>query len=121
MSYFFRRRRRVLFQETLRAQDEARCAVRALKGVVINERLLNWMELTMLRQPFNGQDFFSFRQWCKQKARTRGFAIEKHRASAAHADAATFAGAKKLELRSQYFEQRMVSVNGFLFFDTVYF
>ena len=47
-SYLLRCRSRILCQKALRAQDEARCAIGALKSIVVNKCLLDRMEFAVL-------------------------------------------------------------------------
>ena len=69
------------------------------------------MKLPVLGQPLDSQNLFSFGQSCKQKAGASRFAIQKHRASAAHADAAPLPRAKEFEFSPQDLKQSMMSVN----------
>ena len=62
-SYLLRCRSRILCQKALRAQDEARCAIGALKSIVVNKCLLDGMEFAVLGQALNGENLLSFRQW----------------------------------------------------------
>src|SRR4029453_5105738 len=113
------RRSRIFFQKALGAQNKSGRAIRTLKSVMIDKGLLNRMEFTGITQSLDGHDRLAFSQRREQKTRAYRLAIQKHGACAAHADAATFAGAKELEFIAQHFEQTMMSVHGLFFFDSV--
>jgi len=53
-------RLRISQQQIISIENHTRRAETALKGIVLCERFLNWMQLPILSQPFNGKDLFSF-------------------------------------------------------------
>jgi hypothetical protein len=119
--YLLWRRSRILFQKAFRAQNEPRRAIGALKSIVVNKCLLDGMQLAVLSQAFNGENLLSFSQRRQQQTRARRPAVQKHRASAAHAYSTTFARAEEFELGAQHFQQSVMGVNRFLLFYAIHF
>ena len=44
----------IALQQTLRTHQLARCTESALRRIMIDERLLQWIELSVLREAFDG-------------------------------------------------------------------
>src|SRR6185295_1985303 len=94
----------VFLQEGFRAQDKSGRAIGTLKSVVSQESLLNRMELAGIGQSLDRDDLFAFGQGRQKNTRAHRFAVDQHRACAAHADTATLARAKQFVLAAQHFE-----------------
>ena len=85
-------------------------AVTALKAVVFNERALQGMKLSILRQTFNCGDLPTFKLHGQGEARKNALAIDKQSACAARTLVAALFGTVQFEVLAQEIEQRGASV-----------
>jgi hypothetical protein len=58
----------LVFCQTRRSHDHARCAIAALERLGIEERLLNGMQMAVRAQPIDGGDFAVRRAKCRDQA-----------------------------------------------------
>src|SRR5579859_7618809 len=109
LAHVLERRVRVLRQERSGGQDEAGRAKGALKGGVIEVRLLDQVESAIrIADAFDRDDRFADRQRRQQQAAADRLAIQQNGARAAHAHATGFAHAGQLELIAQNLQQRVL-------------
>jgi hypothetical protein len=73
--------------------------------IQFQKRLLNWMQISILAQSFNRQNFFSRDLRRQQVTTAERFAIHQHGTRPAHADATTFLRADQIQVITQDFEQ----------------
>jgi hypothetical protein len=94
-------RRWIVREQCRRFHDLSRLAVTALRRTLIDPRLLEWMELTVLRQPFNRRDLLT--DCCRERrdARANWLAIEVDGAGATLRDAATELGPSQSKIITQ--------------------
>ena len=85
----------VLVEERFGRHDLSRRADSALESTVLNERLLQWMELTILCEPLDGFYILALAGDGKGQTGTHDTPVDNHAASAANTDAATFLGASE--------------------------
>jgi hypothetical protein len=98
----------VLVEERLGGHDLSRRADPALEPAVLNESLLQWMEPTILCEPFDGFDILALASDGKCQTRTYDTAVDDHAASATNADTATFLGAGEADVIPQGLEKQPV-------------
>ena len=98
-------RRRIRFEQSLRAHDHARDAITALRGLLIDERLLQRTRIVGRAQSFDCRNLASGKRRDRRNARERRLAVDHHRASAALAEPATEFGAVHREMIAKHIEE----------------
>src|SRR5258708_12451344 len=73
---------RVGAEQSMGGHDHSRSAIAALKSFFVKKRLLHGMQVAILREGFNGLDFFTGRRGRRSSARADRTAIEQYGASA---------------------------------------
>src|SRR5689334_22477476 len=96
--------------------DHARRAVAALHGPGFQERFLQWVQLPVPFQSFDGDDLLACAIANRGSAGSRGFAIDRYRASTTAAFAAPVLGAAEVQIVPQHAEEsaRRVGLNAVL-------
>ncbi len=89
---------RVLFKKRLDREDKARRAVAALRGPLLDERLLNWVKRPALTQSLYGDNLSSFYSCGQQETGANGPPVEQDRAGATGPDTAALPHAPEPEL-----------------------
>src|SRR5579862_1275472 len=112
------RRIGIILEQGFGGEDEARRAVRALKGGVVHEGLLDWVQL-LLAEGLHRDDLLAGRQRRQQQAGADRLAIDQHGAGAAHADTAALAHGEQLELAPQHVQQGVMRLDGDLLLPAV--
>ena len=105
-------RLRVLIQRAYDAQNHARRAIAALKGVLRQKGLLHGVKLAVPGEPFDCYHGLIVGVGNRRKTGGHAFAVEQHRASPALALTAAVFCAGQLQLLAQYIEQRSLWVRG---------
>ena len=88
-----------------RRHDLARCAIAALKSVVIDEGSLHRMQFAAIGETFDRGHAVSLRGDRKRQTRQHATAVDQNRASAALAVIAAFLSASQSEALAQQVEQ----------------
>src|SRR5204862_4230505 len=82
---------RVTFLHTRdRGTNLTRCAVAALKSIMLDKCGLHWMEFFPVRQTFDCRDLVALMHDCERQARVNAATVHQHRACAALAMVASF-------------------------------
>src|SRR6516164_4826902 len=81
-----------------RRHDLARCAITALKRVVFDERLLDWVEQIAVGEPFDRRDVLASDGSRKRQAREYTAAFDVNRARPTLSVVAAFLRARQLEM-----------------------
>jgi hypothetical protein len=89
----------------------------ALKTAVFDKRLLQWMELAVFGESFDGFDLFPGATRRQGQTGTYQTAIDDHAAGAANADAAAFFGTGQAEVVAQNVKQQTIRFD----FDLLFF
>ena len=89
------RRHRVLLEQRGDRHDHAALAIAALRHVVVDPGLLNFVQDAVLGECFDGRDVLADRISDLNHTRARGSAIDMHSAGAALRDAAAVLRARK--------------------------
>jgi hypothetical protein len=98
----------MLVEERLRRHKKAGRAVTTLRRTEIGKRLLQWVQASVGRQPFDRRHFTPAAVDAEHKTRQDRLAIEQHGARAALAELAPVLRAAKVEILTQDLEQRLV-------------
>src|SRR5215510_4127612 len=101
-------RLRIALEQVGRRNDHAVGAVAALRGLLVDEGLLQWMQLVEGAEPLQRGDLVLAELRDRHHAGAHGRAVDEHRAGPALRQAAAELGAVKLEIIAQHVEQRGV-------------
>ena len=101
---------RSLLQESNAGEDHSGSAITALHGVGLDEGFLQRMEAAVLRQPFDGGDFFARDLGHLRDAGAHRRAIDEHGAGSAVAFATAIFAAGEFQLVAEDPEQEAVGV-----------
>jgi hypothetical protein len=101
---------RIGLQECRRSENHARNTVAALHCAFVDERLLDSVQLSVLRQALDSNDPLSSGRLNRQPATRHGLVIHKHRAGTALTFATSVFGASKTEILAQDLEQGAVGL-----------
>ena len=85
--------------------DLTASAIAALKGVVVNKCLLDWVELSIFRQPLDSSDLMTIKCRRKYQAAIDAPPVQKDGARAALTTIASLFGARQLQALSKKVEQ----------------
>src|SRR5579864_8607042 len=101
----------VAIEERFRGEHHAAEAETALRGLLINEGLLQRMRLLRRAQALQGHDFGFSDGADRCNAGASGAAVQQNRAGAALTEAAAEFGAAQLEFVAEHIEQRRGRIN----------
>src|SRR5262245_64106346 len=99
-------RERIVCEQCGRGNQYARKAIAALAGLLVEERLLQRRERTVVRQSLDGRHGLSGKAFDWTHARERRLAVDEHHAGAALLRAAAEPAAAQGELVAQHRQQR---------------
>jgi hypothetical protein len=89
----------------------AGCAEAALKGIVIDEGLLNRMEFAVLGKTLDRRHLRAFGRRGKNHTTVHASSVQMHSAGAAFTEIAAFLGARQLQVLAQQIEQCGARIN----------
>jgi len=98
-------RRCIGFEQGCRCNDEACCAISALRGAFGDKSPLDGSADGIIFKGFDGHDFLACELTCRAVAAQCCFAIDQHSAGAALFQPATELGACQIEIVAQYIEE----------------
>lgn len=102
-------RLRIALEQVGRRNDHAAGAIAALRGLLDDEGLLQWMQLVEGAEPLQQRgDLIRTEVRDRHHAGAHGRAVDEHRAGAALRTAATEFRAIELEIAAQHVEQRRI-------------
>jgi hypothetical protein len=86
--------------------DLTRCAIAALKAVVVDEGLLDGVQFVAAREPFDGGDGFPLSRGRQRQARQHATVLDVDRARAALAVVASLLGPCQMKVLANGIEER---------------
>ena len=99
-------------QQTVCVENHTRRAETALKGIVLYERLLDWMQLAVLCQTFDGKNVFSLDAADRRYARPDGSVVHYDGAGAAQAVPAAEFRSREPQVGTQHPQKRSFAIRG---------
>ena len=104
------RRRRVFFQQRLRAHDHSGDAIAALRRLLVDERTLQRARVLVVPSPSTVLILRPAQHRDRRQAGKNRFAVDHHRARAALAQPAAELGAVHRQMIAQHIEQRRIRI-----------
>lgn len=104
----------ITLQQGMARHDHSWCAVAALKRVVFDESFLDRVQLSVLRQPFDGRDVTAIRLHGEVKAGFDKFAVEQNGTGAAFTDDAADVSAGKADILAKEVREKQTRLDVFL-------
>src|SRR5215831_20145163 len=101
-------RLRIALEQVGRRNDHAAGAIAAMRGLLVDEGLLQWMQLVEGAEPLQRGDLVGTEVRDRHHAGAHDRAVDEHRAGAALREPAAELCAVKLEIIAQHIEQRGV-------------
>jgi hypothetical protein len=95
-----------LFSEAECRADLTGCAVAALKAIMLDERCLEWMQVSIGGDPFDRRDGATFILHRQGKARHDAFAVHQYGARTTRTLIAALLGTGQMKMIPQEIEQR---------------
>src|SRR6266478_2684083 len=99
---------RILIQQSLRRDQNCRCAIAALRRSEIGKGILQWMKVSIFSEAFDSQYSPSAAFECQHEAGKRGLAVEKNGASPAFSQLTAVFRARVTEILAQYLQQSFI-------------
>src|SRR4051812_4462245 len=96
----------MLVEECFAGDNKSGSAKSTLRGVVVDERLLDGMQLAASHERFDGGDLLALSFDCEYRTRVRGFIVDQHGARSAFAAVAHSFGAGQIQIVAKSIEQR---------------
>src|SRR2546425_1278581 len=104
----FAARVRLALEQCLRRHQDPGGAIAALRAAEVCKGRLQWVQLSVARQPLDCLDRPPLEIEGKREAGEHRHALHQHRAGAAFAELAAVLGAGQVQVLAQHFEQRLV-------------